>query len=241
MTSFRPSLMGSGIEQDSYRLFGVYPALVTKLFDKDHPENKGKIEIELPWTVEDDVSRARGWARLATFMAGSERGSWFIPEVHDEVLISFVAGDPRWPIVLGSLWNGVDIPPESMDAAGNNNIRSITSRSGHHFTFDDTSGEEKIEVVTQAGHVLNLNDAKRGEITLRHSGGTEIKIDATGTISITALNQVNVDAPAGMKISTAMLTVNAAMSNFSGVVKAETVITNAVVSSSYTPGAGNVW
>ncbi len=79
------------------------------------------------------------------------------------------------------------------------------------------------------------------EITLTHSGGAEIKIDASGTVSITAVNKVTIDAPAGLDVSAAMVTVNAAMSKFSGVVQADTVITNAVVSSSYTPGAGNVW
>ena len=89
--------------------------------------------------------------------------------------------------------------------------------------------------------MLNLDDGSGGEITLTHSGGSEIKIDASGTISITALNKVEVEAPAGMNVTTSMLTVDAALAKFSGVVKAETVITNAVVSSSYTPGAGNVW
>ncbi len=240
MTSFRPSLagLGAGTEQERYRLYGVYPALVTDVVD---PDNQGRVEVEFPWTSEEDSSQAHAWARLATFMAGGERGSWFIPEVDDEVLVTFVAGDPRWPVVIGSLWNGVDETPEAMDTAGDNNIRSITSRSGHKLTFDDTSGAEKVEVVTQGGHILNLDDGSGGEITLRHSGGSEIKIDASGTISITALNQVKVDAPAGMNVTTSMLTVDAPLSKFSGVVKAETVITNAVVSSTYTPGAGNVW
>ena len=43
------------------------------------------------------------------------------------------------------------------------------------------------------------------------------------------------------EISASTLTVNAGMSKFSGVVQADTVITNSVVSSSYTPGAGNIW
>ena len=53
--------------------------------------------------------------------------------------------------------------------------------------------------------------------------------------------KVKVTAPAGLDVTAAMVTVDAAMSTFSGVVKADTVITNSVVSSSYTPGAGNVW
>ena len=55
---------------------------------------------------------------------------------------SFVAGDPRWPVVVGALWNGKDTPPESMDSGGENNIRSITSRSGHKLTLQLPETEE---------------------------------------------------------------------------------------------------
>lgn len=235
MTYFDPK--GLLAPSDRHRLYGVYSALVTDVAD---PDGEGRVRVELPWVAEDDGAQARPWARLATFMAGADRGSWFIPEVDDEVLIAFVAGDPRRPVVLGALWNGVDAAPETMDSAGENNLRSITSRAGHKLTFDDTAGAEKVEVATQGGHILVLDDGN-SEITLTHSGGAEIKIESSGTVSITALNKVSIEAPSGLEISAAMVTVNAAMSKFSGVVKADTIITNSVVSSSYTPGAGNVW
>ena len=220
------------------REFGVYPAIVVDLRD---PHDQGRVKIELPWIAEEDVPQAHTWARLTTMNAGAARGSWFIPEVGDEVLVSFVAGNTRWPIIIGTLWNGVDTPPETMDPGGENNVRSFTSRSGHKLTFDDTGGAESVKVETQGGHTLKLDDGNGGVITLQHSGGSVIEIDASGTISITATNQVNVDAPAGLNVTAAMVNVDAAMSKFTGVVKAETIITNAVVSSTYTPGAGNIW
>ncbi len=223
---------------DRHRLFGVYPAVVTDVRD---PDNQGRVEIKLPWVGEEDGDQARAWARLATFMAGKDRGSWFIPEVDDEVLVSFVAGDPRWPVVVGALWNGKDSPPETMDGAGKNDVRSLTSRSGHKITLDDSSGAEKVQIKTQGGHKLTLDDGSGGTIKVEHSGGATIEIDASGTVKITALNQVTVDAPSGMKVTAAQVTVDAALSKFSGVVQADTVITNNVVSATYTPGAGNVW
>ena len=68
------------------------------------------------------------WARLATLMAGAGRGTWFVPEVDDEVLAVFEGGDPHRPYVIGALWNGQDAPPETMGS--NNDIRAIHSRNG---------------------------------------------------------------------------------------------------------------
>ena len=218
------------------RLVGVYPALVTDVQD---PDRQGRVQVSLPFVNGAEGPQAAAWARLATFMAGADRGSWFIPEVNDEVLVAFLAGDARHPIVIGALWNGVDTPPETMDA--DNNRRSITSRSGHRLLFDDTNGSEKVVLETQGGDRLTLDDAAGGTVTLEHSNGATIRIDNTGTVSIRANNRVRIDAPSGVQVSAAMVTVDAAISTFSGVVKADTVITNAVVSASYTPGAGNVW
>jgi len=232
-----PDAKGPYAVAERHRLHGVYPALVRDVAD---PDGQGRVQIELPWVAEDDGPQALVWARLSTMMAGADRGTWFIPEPGDEVLVAFLAADPRWPVVVGALWNGIDAPPETMDGGGENNLRSITSRSGHKLTFDDTSGAEVVQIETQGGHTVTLDDGGR-EIVVAHSGGAEIKIESSGTITVTALNEVKIDAPAGLKVSAAMVTVDAGISKFSGVVKADTVITNSVVSSSYTPGAGNVW
>jgi len=217
------------------RMTGVYPAIVRDVQD---PDSQGRVKIELPFVNADDGPAAQAWARLSTMMAGANRGSWFIPEPGDEVLVAFHAGDPRRPVVIGALWNGVDSPPETMDA--DNNIRSFTSRSGHKLTFDDTGGATKVQVDTTGGHQFTLDDAAGGTITLKHTNGAKIEIDAAGNVKVTANANCEVQA-AMMKVTASMVTVDAPMSRFSGVVQADTVITNSVISASYTPGAGNVW
>src|SRR5512139_2485392 len=92
------------------RWYGVFPALVTDIRD---PDGQGRVKITLPWSPDSDGGRYEAWARVATLMGGSRRGSWFIPDVNDEVLAAFEAGDPRRPYVVGGLWNGQDNPPES--------------------------------------------------------------------------------------------------------------------------------
>ena len=217
------------------RWYGVLPALVTDIKD---PDNQGRVKVTLPWSPDAQGARYEGWARLATLFGGKDRGSWFVPDVDDEVLVAFEHGDPRRPYVLGGLWNGRDAPPASMDGAGQNNKKVLCSRNGVKITLDDQSGQEQLILETPGGQTITLKDGP-GQISLEDSNGNSIKLEAAG-ITITASAKVTINA-SQMAVSAGMVTVDAGMSKFSGVVKADTVISNSVISASYTPGAGNIW
>lgn len=215
--------------------FGVYPALVMDIKD---PDGQGRIKVSLPWSPDGSGARYEAWARLSTLMGGNNRGSWFIPDVNDEVLVSFAAGDPRWPFVLGGLWNGSDQPPQAMDGSGSNNLKVLRSRNGVKITLDDQNGQEKLLLETPGGQKVTLKDGP-GSIEVQDSNGNSIKLESAG-ITINASARVTVSA-SQVTVSASMLTVDAGMSKFSGVVQADTVITNSIIAASYTPGAGNIW
>jgi uncharacterized protein involved in type VI secretion and phage assembly len=215
--------------------FGIYPALVSDIKD---PDGTGRVKITLPWSPDTGSERYEMWARLATLMGGKNRGSWFIPDVNDEVLVAFEAGDPRRPYVLGGLWNGKDSPPQSMDGGGQNNKKVLRSRNGVKITMDDKSGQEQFIAETPGGQTITMKDGP-GSIEIADSNGNSIKLESSG-VTVNASAKVTVTASL-VEVSASMLTVNAGMSKFSGVVKADTVISNSVVSASYTPGAGNIW
>lgn len=223
--------------QGPARLFGVYTALVKDVSD---PDGQGRVQIELPSVEAEDGGKARAWARLATMMAGNERGTWFIPEPDDEVLVSFVAGDPRHPVVIGALWNGQDAAPEAMDGGGKNDVRSITSRSGSRLAFTDRAGAPTVEMHTPAERTVLLDDGA-GSVTVKDRDGNKIVIETGGRITITATSTVTINGSTLVKVEAGMVQVDAPMSKFSGVIHCDSVITNATVSTSYTPGAGNVW
>ncbi len=217
------------------RWYGVFPAQVKDIKD---PDGQGRVKISLPWMPDSDNGTYEVWARLATLMGGNNRGTWFIPDVDDEVLVAFEGGDARRPFVLGGLWNGKDSPPESMDGGGNNYKKIIRSRNGVKLTLDDQDGQESFIVETPGGQKVTLKDGP-GSVEVVDSNGNSIKLESAG-VTVTASAKVTVKAST-VEVSASMLTVNAGMSKFSGVVKADTVISNSVVSSSYTPGAGNIW
>jgi uncharacterized protein involved in type VI secretion and phage assembly len=217
------------------RWYGVYPALVADLRD---PDNQGRVKVTLPWSPDTGSARYEAWARLATLMAGDNRGSWFIPDVDDEVLVCFEGGDPRRPYVIGALWNGRDAPPESMDGAGQNDRKVLRSRNGVKLTLDDADGQEKFIVETPGGQKLTLKDGP-GNLIAEDSNGNSIKLEPSG-ITVTTSAKVTVNASTA-EVAASLVTVNAGMSRFSGVVQCDTLISNSVVSASYTPGAGNIW
>jgi uncharacterized protein involved in type VI secretion and phage assembly len=217
------------------RFYGAYPALVTDLKD---PDGIGRVKVSLPWSPDGSDTGYEAWARVATLMGGNDRGTWFIPDSNDEVLIVFAGGDPRHPYVIGGLWNGKDATPHQMDNGGNNDIKKIKSRSGVVITLDDTSGAEKFIAETPGGQRVTLKDGA-GAVEIEDSNGNSIKLESAG-ITITASAKVTINAGT-VALSAGMVTVDAGMSKFSGVVQCDTLISNSVVSSSYTPGAGNIW
>ncbi|MCB8983621.1 MAG: type IV secretion protein Rhs [Ardenticatenaceae bacterium] len=216
------------------RYYGVYPAQVTDIAD---PDQQGRVKVRLPWSP-DNGAGYDTWARLATLMGGNNRGSWFIPDVGDEVLITFEAGDSRRPYVVGALWNGQDAPPESMDSGSENNLKVLRSRNGVKITLDDRSGQEQMILETPGGQSITLKDGP-GAIEIVDANGNSVKLE-TGGITVNASAQVTINA-SQVAISAGMVTVDAGLSRFSGVIQADTVISNSVISASYTPGAGNIW
>jgi len=217
------------------RWYGVFPATVTDIKD---PDGGGRVKIALPWSPDTGSERYEVWARIATLMGGNNRGSWFVPDVDDEVLVSFEAGDVRRPFVLGGLWNGKDTPPESMDGSGNNYKKVLCSRNGVKVTLDDQDGQESFICETPGGQKITLKDGA-GSVEIVDSNGNSVKLESSG-ITINASAKVTVQAST-VAVSAGMVTVDAGMSKFSGVVQCDTLITNSVISSSYTPGAGNIW
>ncbi|WP_137940117.1 phage baseplate assembly protein V [Chitinivorax sp. B] len=210
----------------SKRLFGLYPAIVKDIVD---PDSLGRIQVSFPWLGEAgrDVT---AWARLVTMYADDDQGWEILPSVDTEVIVAFEAGALERPYIVGAVWNGREKLPEA--AAAPNNKRLLKTRSGSLLEFDDTDGAAKVTVSMQSGHKLVLDDAQQ-QVTLHHSNGSEIVINAAGQVKITANSTVEVNASA--------VNIHAPMTKCDGVVKCETLITQSVISPSYTPGAGNVW
>jgi uncharacterized protein involved in type VI secretion and phage assembly len=187
---------------------GGHSVVVGIVTNNQDPEEQGRVKVRFPWLADQVESQ---WARVASPMAGNERGMFFLPEVNDEVVVAFEQGDMNHPYVLGALWNGVDKPPET-NSDGKNNIRKITSRSGHEIIFgdDSTTRKEKVEIHTKAGHRILLDDsAGQEKIEIKdRTGNNVIKMDSVqNSIDISSAMRLKIKAQTVEIEAGAMMTV----------------------------------
>jgi uncharacterized protein involved in type VI secretion and phage assembly len=124
---------------------GVVTGLVTAV-------EPGRIKANYPWL---DKGHETDWIRVASLMGGDNRGSFFMPEVGDEVLVAFDHGDTQNPYVVGFLWNGQDKPPGE-----HVRDRKLVSKNGHSIRFLDATPE------AGSKGALVIEDAHGNRITM---------------------------------------------------------------------------
>lgn len=180
--------------------------VTAKVIDSKDPEKLGRVRVKYPGMKEKGES---GWVRVASLMAGKDRGTFFLPEKGDEVLVAFENGDFNHPFIIGALWSNSNKPPEK-NADGNNDIKLIKSRAGHTITLDDTKGKEKIEIKTKSGHKILFEDTKGKEIIeiADNSGSNKIslntrtksmKIECGKDLTLKAMN-IKIEAGANLTL-----------------------------------------
>lgn len=155
LESAKPPMFES---ESRYDRSDMMPALV---IDNKDPESRGRIKVKFFFSdqVESD------WLPIAAPYAGADRGTYFLPEVGDEVLVGFIQGDSDHPVMLGALWNGRDKPKGDW-VTDQNDKKVIYTRSGHQLVFDDTSGSEKISIIDKTGKNSIVIDSSQNTITV---------------------------------------------------------------------------
>lgn len=113
----------------------------------------------------------------------------------------------------------------------------IGARNGVKITLDDAAGK-KLTLETPAGHNITLSDRPL-VIHITDSSGNEIKLEPSG-ITILAAARVSLFA-SDLKIKASAVSIDAGTTRFTGLVQCDSLVTNSVVSASYSPGAGNIW
>lgn len=181
---------------------GLQIGLVTSLED---PDGEERIQLRIPMI---DPTEEGVWARIATLDAGENRGSFFRPEIDDEVIIGFLNDDPRNPVALGMLNSSAK--PAPLPASDDNHEKGFVTRSEMKLLFDDDKTALTIEtpngntlVLSDDEGSLTIKDENDNSILLNSSGislesGSDITIKASGDVNIEGTN-VNAKASAAFK------------------------------------------
>ncbi len=180
-------------ETPRLRIEGLVIGIVT---DNNDPDNLGRVKVKFP-TLSDQESH---WARVVSAGAGKDRGIEFLPEVNDEVLVGFEAGDMRAAYVIGGLWNGKDgLPKKTREIVKGGKVeqRVVKSRSGHVITLDDSDSDPSITIEDKSGNIIKL-DSKKNELTIKVKGDGTISAD--GNLTIEAKGTVNIKSQQAMAI-----------------------------------------
>ena len=176
-----------------------------KQIDQD-PDGEFRVLVTLPLLQATDGV----WARFGSYYASKNIGSDFYPEIGDEVIVAFLSGDPRYPVILGSLYSKANPPPYTPD--DKNSIKSLWTKSGMHIDFVET--DPSILITTPKNQSIKIDDKNKNIVVTDVTGNTitmsesgikidspkDITISATGSISMSA--GTSFDIKAGTSLST---------------------------------------
>jgi phage baseplate assembly protein V len=147
-----------------------------------HDKKPGQVKVKFPHLGMCEST----WCAVAMPMGGPGRGTVFLPEPGDHVVVAFEHGDVNHAYVLGAIWSDSQAPPQLDGKAAQNNLRLIRSRSGHQIRLDDTPGGEKIEIVDKDGaRKLVIDTAGKKIQVVCDSGNVEVTV-ASGDVTVKA-------------------------------------------------------
>lgn len=180
----------------------IYGSTVGIVIDNEDFLGLGRVQVRFPW-----LPGVHPWARICT----SDRGAYFIPQVEDEVLVTFNQGDIREPYISGVIWNAKDRPPAS-GRTDPKTKRILCTRAGHEIEFDDAaqtltitgSAQHKITIGPSTVEIMAKNNT--ANVTIDEAGNIllhadqDIVLDASKNIVIEG-NSVEIKSKANMTIN----------------------------------------
>ena len=201
------------ISRFTSKIEGLHIGTVTKI-DAD-PKDELRIQVAIP------TLKATGdgmWAKLATLYTGNEAGSFFIPEVDSQVVVSFLSNDSRYPIILGSLYTKTTKPYKTIDAE--NQFKAILSKEKLTLEFDDVekiitikSSDDNYIKIKETDKEIEITDINKNTILtskdgIKLSSEKDITIDAKGKIILKGGKGIDSDGGSKMTIKAGAIEMN---------------------------------
>ena len=165
---------------------GLFTATVKKMYED--PENQFRVLVDIPMF---DPKGEGLWARLGNFYASNNAGAFFFPEVGDEVIVGFLNEDPRFPIILGSLYSADKLKPyEGLVPNEKNTLKAIVTKSGMQLSFDDEKKE--LVIATPEKNTIRLSDAEK-QISIKDQNSNSVVLNEDG-IKLKSKKSISIEA-----------------------------------------------
>ena len=193
-----PQWFGEEVEISQTSAAAQLPAIrglqnaVVKKIDQD-PDGQTRIQVNLGLLALDSES-GDVWARWIQPYATDKGGCFFMPEIGDEVVLGFLNDDPRYPVVLGSLYSSKHSPPSQPEEK--NSKKVLTTRSQLTIEFDDEN--KVITLKTPAKNQMIFSDQDKS-ITIQDQNGNKIVLGSEG-ITVKSPASVHVEAGSDAKL-----------------------------------------
>lgn len=164
-------------------IHGLHIGKVKKIHED--PDGQTRIQVDVPMIA---ASGDGVWARIASPYATNKAGIFFMPEIGDEVILSFVNNDPSFPVIVGSLYSSQRTPPFTPDQPNTN--KAIVSNAQLKITMDDV--KKVIQIRTPGGHIVTMSDDQKS-VTIVDSNSNKMEMTSSG-ISISSPGDINIKA-----------------------------------------------
>jgi len=191
---------------------GIQIAKVVNIWEDPKKEHRVQIAIG-----EVDGDHNKYWARIMSIHASKEFGWYMLPEVGDEVLVIFLNDDPRYPIIIGSMYSKANQMPVKAEGGGDwdgqkdtNNIKGFFSSAGMQMRFQekdkifmiDTPGKYFI-TIDEKKEIIRIEDKTKNWMEFSPKG---IEFETPKDFKITAKGNINIEAKQGITVKSGMAT-----------------------------------
>ena len=184
---------------------GLFNATVKKMYED--PDSQYRVLVDIPLF---DPNGEGLWARLTNFYSTSGAGAFFMPEVGDEVVVGFLNEDPRYPIILGSMYSADSNKPfDGLDPDEKNTIKAFVSKSGINIQFDDENKVLTLKtpsantaIFSDEDKQITIKDQNNNSIVMSESGITiksdkDITVQATQNLTLQGDQGVTIESSGG--------------------------------------------
>ena len=174
-----------------------------------YTDEYGRIKVQFHWDRRGKYNdKSSCWIRVAQIWAGKKWGAVFLPRIGQEVVVSFMEGDPDQPLIIGSVYNEEQMPPYGLPGEmTKSTIKSYSSKGGAGFNeirFEDKKGKEQVFIHAERNQDNRVkNDALEWIGKHRHlivKGDQIEKVEGDKHLTVTGDQNEKVEGTVSLKV-----------------------------------------